>query len=63
MTTIHLGRPENNRGQWVVFGNYEGQDDRYTFGFRKFAASEGAKAEAAAHRMMETFRADHFERM
>lgn len=63
MTTIHLGRPENNEGRWIVFGSYEGPDDRYTFGVQKFAANEGERAETTARKMMETFRADHFSQM
>lgn len=65
MTTIILSASGRNGGKVQVFGNYQGPDDRYTFGVREFGTDrEGrADAEAYARRMMEKHQADHFQRI
>lgn len=62
MTTVHLAHPNARHPRFQVFASYEGPDDRYTFGFREFEATEADSAELAARLMIAKFRADHFQR-
>jgi hypothetical protein len=58
MTTICLS--ESSQG-FKVWGNYDGDDDRFVFDVREFERLE--EAEAFAKRMMAYHDADHFERI
>ena len=51
MTTIVLAHPSERWPRFRVFGVYDGEDDRFVFGVRDFEK-----------RMMEFYKADHFER-
>jgi hypothetical protein len=63
MVEITLAHPGPRYPHFQVFANYEGADDRYTFGHREFAADDRAGAEAAARTMIFKFRADRFRRV
>jgi hypothetical protein len=45
------GGLDDERDRNQVFGNYEGPDDRYTFGIRTFPVENKAGAEAYAERL------------
>jgi hypothetical protein len=55
--TIYLAEPrQTNKGRYEVFGNYEGPDDRYTFGVKTFPNSPAGfhAAEAYAIRLRDS---------
>lgn len=62
MTTIIISEDrKRNGGKVQVLGNYEGPDDRFTFGVRSF--EDQAAAERYAAWMMEKHQADHLQRV
>lgn len=63
MVTIHLAHPGPRCPVFQVFANYEGPDDRYTFGVREFPADAEDRAEAAARVMIFKFHAARFRRV
>jgi hypothetical protein len=63
MVEITISHPSDRHPHFQVFASREGEDDRYTFGLREFAADDRAGAEAAARAMIYKFRADRFRRV
>lgn len=63
MTCVTLAHPSARHPRYQVFANYEGEDDRYVFGLKEFAADDRAGAERAARAMIYRFRADRFTRV
>jgi hypothetical protein len=63
MVEITISHPGPRHPNFQVFAAYEGEDDRFTFGFQEFPADAGDRAEQAARTMIFKFRADRFRRV
>ena len=46
MTTIVVAHPTARYPEFTIFGTYDGPDDRFVFGGRKFAPADQDWAEA-----------------
>ncbi len=61
MTTIVLAHPNERCPRFQVFGVYEAPDVHHVFGLEEISSRD--EAEDTAHKMMETYEADHFRRV